>query len=123
EDPAISLCLSARYVLLIEEVGLATCQNRDARGLHLATPYCAKPTRLHDAFTQELVFTGKQILGELITASVGIAARAGKMMIDSRTRGTTKIICDRKDFVARFTLAKQILRVRTGRTHRKKFRG
>jgi hypothetical protein len=36
----------------------------------------------NDAATQRFVFAGEQLLGEIVAALIGVAARAGKMMID-----------------------------------------
>jgi len=41
---------------------------------------------LHHALTQQLVFSGQQILHEIVTAFIGIARSAGEMMIDSHAR-------------------------------------
>ena len=48
----------------------------------------------------------QQLLRELISAPVHIALRAGEVIIDPRARGAAKIICDGKNFVSRFALAK-----------------
>src|ERR1043166_7902276 len=40
------------------------------------------------------------------------------MIIDPRARRAAEIICDGKNFVRRFTLAEQPLRIRTGRADR-----
>jgi hypothetical protein len=60
---------------------------------------------LHYALTQQLVFSGEQLLHEIVTAFIRIARGAGEMMIDSHPGGAAKIICDGKNFVGRFTLA------------------
>jgi hypothetical protein len=74
---------------------------------------------LHNALTQQRVFSGEQILHKIITALVGVARGAGEMMIDSHARRSAEIIRDGKNFVGRFTLAEQPLRVRTRRADRK----
>jgi len=38
---------------------------------------------LHDSVSKHFVFSGEQILHEIVTAFIGIARGAGKMMIDS----------------------------------------
>jgi hypothetical protein len=48
--------------------------------------------QLHDAFAQNFVFSGQQILGELVTTSINVSAGAGKVIIDSHTRRSTEII-------------------------------
>jgi hypothetical protein len=60
---------------------------------------------LHDALTQQLVFSGEQVLHKIVTAFVRVARGSGEMMIDSHPRGAAEIICDRKNFIGRFTLA------------------
>jgi hypothetical protein len=42
--------------------------------------------QLHDAFADEFVFSGEQLLHEIVTALVYVARCAGEMMIDSRPR-------------------------------------
>jgi hypothetical protein len=42
--------------------------------------------QLHDAFADEFVFSGEQILHKSVAAFVDIARRSGEMMIDSRPR-------------------------------------
>jgi hypothetical protein len=66
---------------------------------------------LHNALTQQLVLSGEQILHKIVTAFIGVARSAGEMMIDSHTRRSAEIIRNGKNFVGRFTLAKQPLRV------------
>ena len=78
---------------------------------------------LHHALTQQLVFSGEQILHEIVTAFIGIARGAGEMMIDSHTRRPAEIIRNGKNFVGWFTLAEQPLRVRTRGADRKQLRG
>ena len=77
---------------------------------------------LHHALTQQLVLSGEQILHEIVTAFIGIAGSAGEMMIDSHARRSAEIIRNGKDFVGRFTLVEQPLRVRTRRADRKQLR-
>src|SRR5262245_10075949 len=60
---------------------------------------------LHNPLPQQLVFSGKQILHEIITAFIGVAGGAGEMMIDSHSRRATEIIRNGKNFVSGFTLA------------------
>jgi hypothetical protein len=74
---------------------------------------------LHNALTQHLVLSGEQILHEIVTTFIGIARSAGEMMIDSHARRSAEIIRNGKDFVGRFTLVEQPLRVRTRRADRK----
>jgi hypothetical protein len=78
---------------------------------------------LHNALTKQGVLSGEQILHEIVTASIGVEGGAGKMMIDSHARRPAEIIRNGKDFVSRFTLTDQPLRVRTCRANRKQFRG
>jgi hypothetical protein len=86
----------------------------------------ADPTRmmrvLHHALTQQLVLSSEQILHEIVTSFIGIARGAGEMMIDSHARRPAEIIRNGKDFVGRFTLAEQPLRVRARRADRKQLR-
>jgi hypothetical protein len=77
---------------------------------------------LHHALTQQFVLSGEQILYEIVTAFIGIARSAGEMMIDSHARRPAEIIRNGKDFVGRFTLAEQPLRVGTRRADRKQLR-
>jgi hypothetical protein len=37
---------------------------------------------LHNPATQVVVFPGEQLLGEIVAALIGVAARPGKVMID-----------------------------------------
>src|SRR5207244_8702925 len=78
-----------------------------------------QPTRLlpqlNNAVAQHRVFSGEQFLRELITALVDIALRSGEMSVDPQSRGAAKIVRERQDFVARFALAEQPLRIGTGR--------
>jgi hypothetical protein len=60
---------------------------------------------LHDAFTQERVLSGKQILHESVAAFVHVPRCTGEMMIDSHPRRAAEIICNGKNFIGRFTLA------------------
>src|SRR5205809_1751399 len=76
---------------------------------------------LHDAVAQRRVFSGKQLLRELITAAIDVIARAGKVMIDSQTCGATKVICQRKNFAGRRAIVDLRLRERTGRADGKQF--
>jgi len=66
---------------------------------------------LHHALAQQLVFSGEQILHEIVTALIGVARGACEMMIDSHARRSAEIIRNGKDFGGRFTLAEQPLRV------------
>ena len=50
------------------------------------------------------MFSGEQLLHEIVTAFIRIARGAGEMMIDSHPGGAAKIICDGKDFIGRLTL-------------------
>ena len=74
---------------------------------------------LDHAVAQQFVLSGKQILHEIVTAFIGVARNAGEMMIDSHARRPAEIIRDGKNFVGRFSLAEQPLRVRTRGTDRK----
>src|SRR5437016_8806310 len=89
---------------------LPDVQNCDSAG---ETP--TGPTRkvrvLHNALPQQLVFSGEQILHEIVTALIGVARGAGEMMIDSHARRPAEIIRNGKDFVGRSALAEQPLRV------------
>jgi len=67
------------------------------------------------------VLSGKQILHELITAPVNILMRAGEVIVDPHARRAAEIICDRKNFVSRFALAKQPLRIRASRADGEQF--
>src|SRR5438445_7135883 len=67
---------------------------------------------LHNAVAQELVFSGQQILHKSVAAFVCVARCAGKMLIDSHSRRATKIICKQENFIGRFALAEQPLRIR-----------
>ena len=69
------------------------------------------------------MFSGEQLLHQLIAAPVHVAHCAGEMMIDSRLRRAAEIICDAENFIRRFPLAKQPLRVRTGRADREQLGG
>ena len=68
------------------------------------------------------MLSGEQILHEIETPFVGIACGACEMMIDSHLRRTAEIIRDGKNFVRRFALAQQPLRVRTRGADRKQRR-
>ena len=61
---------------------------------------------LHNPIKQEFVLSGEQILHELITAPVHIAMRADEVIVDPHAGGAAEIICDSKNFIARFALAK-----------------
>jgi len=78
---------------------------------------------LHHSFAQQLVLSGKQILHEIVTASIRVARGAGEMMIDSHSRRAAEIIRNGKNFIGWLPLTEQPLRVRTGRADRKQFRG
>src|SRR5438552_10616044 len=69
------------------------------------------PLALHNALTQQFVFSGEQILHEIETAFIGVARGAGEMMIDSHARRPAEIIRNGKNFVGWFTAAQQPLRV------------
>src|SRR5262249_14140293 len=77
---------------------------------------------LHNALTQQLVLSSEQILHEIETSFVGVARCASKMMIDSHARRPAEIIRNGKNFICRFTLAEQPLRVRARRADRKQLR-
>jgi hypothetical protein len=64
---------------------------------------------------QELVFSGEQVLHKIVPALIRVAGGAGEMMIDSHAGGAAEIIRDRKNFVGRFTLAEQPLRLKACR--------
>ena len=76
------------------------------------------PDLLHNPIAQEFVFSSQQILHEIVAAFVYVARCAGKVVVDSHSRGAAKITCDGKDFIGRLTLAEQPLRVRTCRADR-----
>lgn len=88
-------------------------------GVPACEVFRTQPTRLllqlNNAVAQHRVFTGEQFLRQPITTFVDIVLRAGEMIVDPQPRGSAKIIGQRKDFVARFALAKQPLRVGTSR--------
>jgi hypothetical protein len=60
---------------------------------------------LHNALAEKFVFSGEQILHEIITTFIGVARSAGEMMVDSHSCRATEIIRNGKNFVSRFTLA------------------
>jgi hypothetical protein len=60
---------------------------------------------LHNALAKQFVFSGEQILHEIVTAFIRVARSACEMMVDSHPRRSTEIIRNGKDFVSRFTLA------------------
>jgi hypothetical protein len=64
----------------------------------------ALPEELHDALTEKFVFSGEQILHEIITAFICVSCGAGEMMVDSHSCRATEIIRNGKNFVNRFTL-------------------
>ena len=68
------------------------------------------------------MLSGEQILHEIVTTFIRIAPGAGEMMIDSDARRSAEIIRNGKNFVGRFTLVEQPLRVRTRRADRKQLR-
>jgi hypothetical protein len=78
---------------------------------------------LHDALTKQLVFSGEQILHEIVTAFIRVARGAGEIMIDSHPGGAAKIICDGKNFIGWFPLTEEPLRVRTRCANREQFGG
>ena len=77
----------------------------------------------YNSSTEHLVFSGEQILHEIVTAFIGIARGACEMMIDSHPGGAAKIICDGKNFIGWFPLTEQPLRVRTRGADCKQFGG
>src|SRR6266704_2920655 len=83
-----------------------------------ATP--ARPTAkmavLHNPVAQHGVLSGEQILHEFVAGFVRVARRAREVMVDPHARGTTEIIRDRQNFIGRFALAKQPLRISASRT-------
>src|SRR5712675_668733 len=127
--------VSARTgAILIRDRNLLRPRGQRSTGILPAGQNCestsetpAGPTRkmrpLHNTLTQELMFSGEQILHEIVTAFIRVARGAGEMMIDSHPGGAAKIICDGKNFIGWFPLTEQPLRVRTGRANREQFRG
>ena len=76
------------------------------------------PQSVTQSPAQEFVFSSQQLLHEIVAAFVDVAGCAGKVIVDSHSRGAAEIICDGKDFIGRFTLTEQPLRVRTCRADR-----
>jgi hypothetical protein len=77
----------------------------------------AKMAVLHNALTQQFVFTGEQFLHEIVTAFVRVARCASEVVVDSHARGAAEIIRDGENFVGWFTLTEEPLRVRTRRAN------
>src|SRR4029077_272357 len=94
--------------------------NRQARRLPAPT---AKIAVLHNPVAQEFVLPCKQLLHESVTAFVHVARCAGEMLIDSHSRRATKIICKYQNFIGRFALTEQPLRIRASRADREQFGG
>src|ERR1700730_9146795 len=78
---------------------------------------------LHYPATHRLVFPGEQLLREIVTALVGVAARPGKVLIDPRTRGAANQMRERENFRGRLTGVDLRLRKRARGAHREKLRG
>ena len=68
---------------------------------------------LHYALTQQLVFSGEQLLHEIVTAFIRIARGAGEMMIDSHPGGAANQVRNRKNFLSRFQSTSAMKRSRT----------
>ena len=75
-------CASLRAGALYEPEASAWSDHRLASGFVEPTARKEADATLHDAFTQNVVFAGEQILGELITPPVNVAAGTGKVMVD-----------------------------------------
>ena len=57
-------------------------------------------TGLHNPFAETLVFSGEQLLGQIVGSFVDVFGRAGEMMIDSRFGRATKVIRNRENFIS-----------------------
>src|ERR1700757_3062465 len=114
--------VSARTgAILIRDRNLLPQRGQSGRGDLTSIAEAVQVNRrylLHDAVTQQLVLSNKQILHEIVPALVRVAHCAGEMMVDSRACRATEIICDRKNFISRLALTEQPLRVRTCRADR-----
>ena len=72
----------------------AATTNRPTRARRLKNPsgemdlfnFTQADPELHNSGAQQLVFSGEQILNEIVTALIGVARGAGEMMIDSHAR-------------------------------------
>ena len=89
----------------------------DADGKRAAMPM------LHDAAPQALVFACEQLLREFVATLVGVAACAGKVMIDSRASGAAEVMRERESLRSRLPRVDLGLRERASSAHREKFRG
>jgi hypothetical protein len=83
-----------------------------------ASRILALPKQLYNPAAQEFMFSSQQLLHEIVAAFVHVARCAGKVIVGSHSRRAAKIICHGKDFIGRFTLTEQPLRVRTCRADR-----
>ena len=68
------------------------------------------------------MFTGEQILRELVAAFIDVTHRAGEVILDAHARGTAEVICEREDFLDGFATVNVVLRGRSGRAYREQFR-
>src|SRR5207302_6202087 len=79
--------------------------------------------KLHNSLTETFVFSGQQLLRQIVAGAVSIAGGASEVMINSHFGGTTEITRNRKDFIGRLTRVDFVLREGTCRANREKFRG
>src|SRR6266404_3237323 len=68
--------------------------------------------QLHHSPPQGLVFSGEQLLCQLITAPIDVVICPGEIMFGPQTSGATEIFREREDFVAR---GAALLAIRLGR--------
>src|SRR5437870_2359225 len=76
----------------------------------------------NNSATQVVVFPSKQLLREIVAALIGIATRAGKVMVDARASGAAEVVREREDFRGWPTGVNPGLSERAGGAHREKFR-
>src|SRR5206468_12662325 len=79
------------YRIAVEEIALKQLAALKRKTPALPMTSCAKRARLHNPVAKERVFSGQQLLGELITAPVHIARGAREVMVDPHASRAAEI--------------------------------